>query len=257
MDAHEQKRLVFISYGGNIDASIAKLLCEFLEDLLGYKTAVYCTATNDNSTATPYGNDFSKSYMFNIKEAQVFVPLISENYMQSYTALIEMGAAYALDKKIIPFLVSGCDYNKLYPLYNIRNYEMHSIVDFDGFTKAMREICAFLKIGGGLSDEKSRDFIQKVSNLQTEHKTNVYKQKQIKLSCEKLFSDTNVYEEFIARLGREKIIDINVTNYIHDKIFECIFYFKDGKNVSDLIELLKKLGYSDGEYTLTLIGGEN
>ena len=134
------ERLAFISYGGSIDAQIAALLCDFLSDFLGYKTAVYCTASHDNRVAAPYGDDFSTSYMKNISEAKVFIPLLSENYMQSKTTLIEMGAAYALGKKFIPFLVSGCDYGKLQPLYNIRNNDMYAIDNRFGLKKALEEI---------------------------------------------------------------------------------------------------------------------
>lgn len=249
------KRIAFISYGGSIDAQIANLLCDFLVDFLGYKTAVYCTASHDNRMAAPYGDDFSDSYMNNIKEAKVFIPLLSENYLQSTTTLVEMGAAYALDKKFIPFLVSGCDYGKLQPLYNIRNNDMYAIDDRIGLKKAMEEINIVLGTSNPVSEDKCKELIRKIKQLKTGYKTNISKQKKIKFVCNKLFSNNVEYKAFIDELGKRKIIDIGITNYTHAKVCECSFYFKDTKNVSDLVSFLEEQGYSDDEYSFIEIEG--
>lgn len=253
-DTQDKKRLVFISYGGKIDAKIAELLCEFLQQYLGYTESVYCTATKDNKTATPYGEDFSKSYMQNIYESKIFIPLLSDNYMISKTALIEMGAAYALGKKFIPFLVSGCDYDKLQPLYNVRSQEMHRIEEFEGFLKAMQEIGNSLGGTTHLSDEKCKNLIREIKKLKTDYKTNIFKQKQISFSCNKLFKDKQEFEKFLDKLRKRKIVDINITSYISGEV-KCDFYFKDSKNVSDVISVLEELGYNDTEYKFTELNG--
>lgn len=249
------ERLAFISYGGSIDAQIAALLSDFLSDFLGYKTAVYCTASHDNRVAAPYGDDFSTSYMKNISEAKVFIPLLSENYMQSKTTLIEMGAAYALGKKFIPFLVSGCDYGKLQPLYNIRNNDMYAIDNRFGLKKALDEINNVLDKPNPISEEKCNALIRDIKQLKSGYKTNISKQKQIKFVCKKLFSNSDNYDSFINELGERKIIDIGITNYTHEKVFECSLYFKDTKCVSDLIAFLDEKGYLDNEYSLIEIEG--
>lgn len=249
------ERLAFISYGGSIDAQIAALLCDFLSDFLGYKTAVYCTASHDNRVAAPYGDDFSTSYMKNISEAKVFIPLLSENYMQSKTTLIEMGAAYALGKKFIPFLVSGCDYGKLQPLYNIRNNDMYAIDNRFGLKKALEEINLVLGAPNPISEEKCNALIRDIKQLKSGYKTNISKQKQIKFVCKKLFSNNDAYDSFINELGERKIIDIGITNYTHEKVFECSLYFRDTKCVSDLIAFLDEKGYLDDEYSLIELEG--
>lgn len=249
------ERLAFISYGGSIDRPIAALLCDFLSDFFGYKAAVYCTASNDNRSATPYGDDFSTSYMKNISEAKVFISLLSDNYIQSTTALIEMGAAYALGKKFIPFLVSGCDYGKLQPLYNIRNNDMYAIDNRFGLKKALEEINLVLNLPNPISEEKCNSLIYNIKQLKSGYKTNISKQKQIEFVCKKLFLNNDIYNSFIDELGKRKILDIGVTNYTYDKVLKCILYFKDTKSVADLIGFLDEKGFLDEEYSLIEIEG--
>ncbi len=255
MSNTSDERLAFISFGGSIDIEIAALLCDFLCDFLGYKSSVYCTASHDNRTSTPYGEDFSASYMNNISEAKVFIPLLSENYLQSKTALIEMGAAYALKKKFIPFLISGCDYGKLQPLYNIRNNDMYAIDDRVALQKALEEINRVLGSPNPISDDKCNSLIRNIKQKKSDYKTNISKQKQVKFVCKKLFSNNDAYNSFINELGNRSILDIGITNYTHDKVFECNLYFKDTKSVSDLINFLQEKDYSDNDYSLIEIEG--
>lgn len=239
----DTKRLVFISYGGSIDGKIASLLSDFLGGLFTYKAAVYCTASEDNRIGAPYGEDFSASYMKNISEAPIFIPLLSENYLQSTTTLVEMGAAYALEKSFIPFLVSGCDYSKLQPLYNIRNSDMYSIDDHQKFRKAIEKIGFILNRPCPMSDEKIKKFILDVKQLKTGYKTNLSKNKQIKFICRELFENPEQYESFVSELGKNNILDICITKYKSDrKIQECRLYFKDTKSVSDLMSFLDEKG---------------
>lgn len=73
--------------------------------------------------------------------------------------------------------------------------------------------------------------------------------------CDKLFSDDEKFNNLKKLLSDQKIIDINIVNYTNGKIADCYFYFKDAKNVSDLISVLDELGYTDDEYKLIEIGG--
>lgn len=249
------KRLSFISYGGSIDAEIAGILCDFLIDFFGYKSSVYCTASKDNRNATHYGDDFSDSYMNNIKEASIFIPLLSANYMQSSTALIEMGAAYVLDKKLIPFLISDCGYEKLQPLYNVRNNDMYSITNKLGLRKALEEINIVLGTSYPISEDKIKKFIQNIKGLKSGYKTNILQHKQIKFVCKKLFDNIENYNVFVNELGKNKILDICITNYTQGEVVECSLYFKDSKNVSDLVPFLEEQGFLDNEYSFIEIEG--
>lgn len=238
-----EARLAFISYGGSIDGKIAKLLCEFLCSFFPYRAAVYCTASNDNEIGAPYGEDFSNNYMENIRNARVFIPLLSENYLQSTTALIEMGAAYVLNKTFIPFLVSGCDYGKLQPLYNIRNRDMYDIDDFSKLRKALEKINSELDMSNSISEDKIKNFIQDIKGLKSEYRTNISKRKRIKFICSDLFQQREEYEDFIKKLKEESMLDICITKYVANKVEECRLYFKDSKYVSDLINYFDETGF--------------
>ena len=240
-----EKRLAFISYGGSIDAKIANLLSEFLVDFFSYKGAVYCTASDDNRVSAPYGEDFSDSYMSNIMKSEVFIPLLSENYLHSTTTLVEMGAAYALGKTFIPFLVSGCDYSRLCPLYNIRNNDMYAIDNQQKFKKALERINMILGTSNSISEDKIRGLIRDINQLKSGYKTNILKHQQIKFICNELFSKKEKYETFISNLGKENILDICITNYADEKVQECRLYFKDSKSVSDFVVFLDGSGFSD------------
>lgn len=251
---NSEKRLAFISYGGSIDAKIANLLCEFLEGFFSYKAAVYCTASDDNRVGAPYGEDFSDSYMNNIKTAEVFIPLLSENYLHSTTTLVEMGAAYALGKKFIPFLVSGCDYSKLQPLYNIRNSDMYAIDNQQKLKKALERINTVLGTSNPISEDKIRSLIRDITQLKSGYKTNISKRQQIKFVCSKLFLEKDKYETLISDLGKENILDICITNYADEKVQECRLYFKENKSVADLVTYLDGTEFSDN-YDLIEIEG--
>ena len=249
----EQKKKIFISYGGNIDSKIAILLCDFLIDFLGYKNSVYCTASKDNMVSTPYGDDFSASYMENIREADIFIPLLSGNYLESKTTLVEMGAAFALNKKFIPFLVSGCDYEKVLPLYNIRNNDMYEIDNFAGLKKAIEEINRTLGTFNPTSEDKQRKFINNIKNLKTGNTTNISKKKEVEFICRNIFENIIEYQIFIKELGKKKMIDICITHYYNEKIINCYLYFKSNKNVSDLIYFLDEKGILEKTYIFKAI----
>ena len=166
-----------------------------------------------------------------------------------------MGAAYALKKKFIPFLISGCDYGKLQPLYNIRNNDMYAIDDRVALQKALEEINRVLGSPNPISDDKCNSLIRNIKQKKSDYKTNISKQKQVKFVCKKLFSNNDAYNSFINELGNRSILDIGITNYTHDKVFECNLYFKDTKSVSDLINFLQEKDYSDNDYSLIEIEG--
>lgn len=249
-----EARLAFISYGGSIDSKIASLLCEFLGEFFSYKAAVYCTASNDNKIGAPYGEDFSDNYMENIRQAKIFIPLLSEHYLQSTTTLIEMGAAYALDKVFVPFLVSGLDYSKLQPLYNMRNRDIYAIDELPKLKKALEKINLELHQSNPISDEKIRKFVYEIKKLKTGYQTNISKHKQIKFVCRDLFQQRDAFENFIRQLGAKSILDICITKYKDDKALECRLYFKDAKSVSDLTNYLDRIGFSYN-YSLAEIEG--
>ncbi len=251
MADEKDDRLVFISYGGAIDAEIAKKLYEFLSILLRSDKAVYCTAVVNGSSGAVYGEDFAESYISNIKKAKIFIPLLSENYMHSPTALTEMGVALGDDdKKLIPFLVSDGDYGMLQPMYNIRNRELHDICDLYGLKKALHEIGHKLDREFEVNDDRCLKLIEQIDQLKTGYKTAISKNKQISIVSPRIQENKEKYQEIIEDLGQENILDICITVYKDDRITESRLYFKETKTVADLISYFNKNNIPETDYVL-------
>lgn len=241
-----EEKLVFISYGGNIDNEIAKLLAEYLIKLIG-RESLYCTALLNNTNGPAYGEDFAESYMKNIRDTKVFIQLLSPNYLSSPTALIEMGAAYALGKHIFPFIVSGGDYSQLQRLYNARNREMFSIENKKGVIKALHSLETVLDKHFEIEDDDVQVLLNKIKELDTQRRTLLSKSKEFSLICKKLFENPKNYQEIINSLGRKKIINICVNKLEEEQIVSSSIYLYDNKTIEDLRNALEEKGIKDFE----------
>lgn len=238
------KNLVFISYGGSIDKEIAKIIAEYLMQLLGSE-AVYCTALLNNTNGPAYGEDFSESYMKNIQDTTVFIQLLSPNYLCSPTALIEMGAAYALGKAILPFIVAGSDYSQLQRLYNARNREMFSIEDKKGVRKALHNLENILDKHFEIEEENIQALINNIKKLDVQKRTLLSKSKELMFDCKELFKDPKKYQDILNGLAREKIISICVNKLEHDEIVMSNIFLYDNKTIEDLRNVLEEKGIKD------------
>lgn len=241
-----EEKSVFISYGGNIDKGIAKLLAEYLVKLIG-RESVYCTALLNNTNGPAYGEDFAESYMKNIKDTKIFIQLLSPNYLGSPTALIEMGAAYALGKHIFPFIVSGGDYSQLQRLYNARNREMFSIENKKGVIKALHSLESILDKHFEIDEDDVYALLNKIKALDTQKRTLLSKSKELSFVCDGLFANPEGYQEIINWLGRKKIINICVNKIEENKIVSSNIYLYDNKTIEDFRNALEDKGIRDFE----------
>lgn len=97
---------VFISHSSR-DAEIAKALSYFLKNL-SMDTDVFCSSI---SGSISQGEDFVQCIEGGLKNSDVFIPLVSKNYIESKYCLIELGYAYSKSishkKKyyILPFCI--------------------------------------------------------------------------------------------------------------------------------------------------------
>lgn len=245
------KKIIFISYGGNIDQEIAKLLCNYLINSTGNKDMVFCSAIQDNNIGTPYGEDFVNAYSDSLANAKIFIPLISENYFDSKTAMIELGAAFILKKTMIPFLVSGCNYEKIIPLFNLRNRDLYQIDNKDAFEKAINRISEKLseeKITFTINSSSQEEIIDNIRKLKTNEKTEIKNTKEVFFESTILFNDTPKYNNFIKVLGDFKIVEICISKINNNKLVECRLYLKKSKKIDDVITVLKDIGISDYKF---------
>lgn len=91
------KPRIFFSYTAK-DSAYAELLADLL------KEKGFDTWTDANLTE---GEEWSSRMLAALKKSDLFIPLVSKEFFESSYALMELGAAYSLDKRIIPILTSG------------------------------------------------------------------------------------------------------------------------------------------------------
>lgn len=135
-----EKKKIFISFSF-LDDEFSIALADYLKDVLGENNFyIYCVAINNNYNSVKYGADFSKDFIKNVKDCDVFIPLLSLNYKRSPSALIELGAALVLDKEVMPLLLPGCTYDDFNSIYNLRNREYYGVDNFRKIKKFTERI---------------------------------------------------------------------------------------------------------------------
>lgn len=103
---------LFISHSSKDTVIIDDFIDKILKLSCGYKTSniIY---TSRQTTGVEPGDGIPSFIKENIYTADYILFMISNNYKQSEVCLNEMGAAWALDKKIIPILLPDVSFDKI------------------------------------------------------------------------------------------------------------------------------------------------
>ena len=133
---------IFISFSKKDD----KVLQAFVDHILklGLKlnnSEIICTGIEDSNPKT--GDDFKVWIKENIIESDAIIQLISQNYKSSEVCLNEMGAAWILDKKVIPLLLDPIDYKTVGFIHNTT--QLLKIDKRDDLLKLKDDLDIFLK----------------------------------------------------------------------------------------------------------------
>lgn len=132
---------VFVSHSSK-DAEIAKLLSYFLKNL-NMDIDVFCSSI---SGAINQGEDFVQCIEGGLKNSDVFIPLISKNYIESRYCLIELGYAYSKStsqkKKyyILPFCISPITRSEALlgtPLAHLQTSALNDKEDIQNFLRLL------------------------------------------------------------------------------------------------------------------------
>lgn len=104
--------LIFISHSSK-DALIVKA---FVDKILKLSLKIesdqlFCTSLDENSIRS--GEDFRDAIKQKLQQASLVILIISENYRTSEVCLNEMGAAWVLSNKVVPFIVPPIDYTSV------------------------------------------------------------------------------------------------------------------------------------------------
>jgi hypothetical protein len=108
---------VFISFSKKDDHILHVFVDHILK--LGLKLSdseINCTGIEGSNPKT--GDDFKKWIKGKIKNADVIIQLVSQNYKGSEVCLNEMGASWVLEKNVIPLLIEPIDYSNVGFIHN-------------------------------------------------------------------------------------------------------------------------------------------
>lgn len=115
---------VFISHA-TADRKMIGILIEFLQNIGINKDDIFCTSISGTLEG---GRSFVKQIKDNVQGSKVVIFLLSERFFLSYFCLAELGAAWALNRNILPVIVppiSTAEYNST-PLISIQALNMGS-----------------------------------------------------------------------------------------------------------------------------------
>ncbi|MCL1809073.1 MAG: FHA domain-containing protein [Clostridiales bacterium] len=164
---------IFISHSSQ-NAEVAREFSSFIESLAP-NIIVFCTSIDGQIRI---GNDFIETIMAELTDSTVFIPLISENFLQSKFCLIELGVAcsYLFGKNrtqeqsgyIYPFSVpptSNSDALSDTPLSNLQVCRINDISAIRSFAEALEEKGAQISSGRNQRCEKYINKIDKTLDI--------------------------------------------------------------------------------------------
>lgn len=103
---------IFISFSNKDNTVLNSFVDHFLKLGLNISSdEIECTGIEDSKPKT--GDDFKNWIKNNLKNSDIIILLISQNYKTSEVCLNEMGAAWILDKKVFPLLIEPINYNNV------------------------------------------------------------------------------------------------------------------------------------------------
>lgn len=174
-----QMKNVFISHASKDKAIVDAFVDELLVGALAVQVKdIFCTSTD--GTKITSGEDWRNEIRDNLKAAKITFLIVTQNYKESEICMNEMGAAWVLSGRTIPFIVAPIDYHSVGVLQDVRQIEI-------------------------LQDEKSldriRDIVQNELKIPAEHiKSDRWTEKK-KIFLDKLAKHlaSNPFEEPLNR----------------------------------------------------------
>lgn len=113
------KYKIFISHASMDKNVISPFIDKILT--LGCKIEekdIYCTSIDGLGIKT--GDDFREHIKESLKLSDFVLLMVSQNYKLSEVCLNEMGAAWALEKRVIPIVIDDINFNEMGVLYQVK-----------------------------------------------------------------------------------------------------------------------------------------
>ena len=103
---------IFISHSSNDSVLVNAFIKDILKIGCGFKDSdIFCTL---DSTAIKTGDDFREKIVDNMRNCDIILLFISQNYNASEVCKNELGAAWALkNKRVLPFVLPGTEFDQM------------------------------------------------------------------------------------------------------------------------------------------------
>lgn len=112
-----QNNKIFISHSSKDEPVVTAFIDKILNGGLGIKREdIFYTSGKD--TGPKSGDDFRKAIKDKLIGAVAVIQIISRNYKESEVCLNEMGAAWVLSNKVIPFILEPIHYDNVGFIHN-------------------------------------------------------------------------------------------------------------------------------------------
>ena len=136
------KKKFFISHSSSDKDIVNAFVKEILMLGCGFKyDDIFCTL---DTTSIRTGDDFREEIVKNMRECDYVLLFISENYNQSDVCKNEMGAAWALGKRVLPFVLPGISFSQMGFLNVVKQGAL--VTDKSKLDELYSEVCSFYQI---------------------------------------------------------------------------------------------------------------
>src|SRR3989338_6841490 len=110
-------KTIFISHSSEDRELVSRFVSDIHQMGLGAKeTDIYCTSVDGMNVRS--GDDFKKWIHEKITSASMIIQLITTNYKKSEICLNEMGASWALNSTVVPFIIDPVRFDNVGFIHN-------------------------------------------------------------------------------------------------------------------------------------------
>lgn len=196
----------FISHSSK-DSEVAKKFSSFLSEL-SIEVSIFCSFLNLNQ-----GDDFVEIIEHGLKDCDVFIPLISTNYLSSKYCMIELGYAYSryVDKSgkffIFPFCLPPITKDQALigtPLSHIQTEQINDKVKLHKFVNILQKKNILPNVF--LENEMINDLVDGVNTI-IMNKENILSQAVIQAVCSDLSNPNAILHECV---DQKHVVNFNL-----------------------------------------------
>ena len=198
--------IVFISHASVDKEVIREFIDNILKNGLGLSDEnIVCTSFE--WTTVPLGEDITEYIHNKIEKSNVVLTMVSQDYKKSEVCLNEVGAAWALKKRIISIVLPDSDFKQLGWLFNLD--KAIKIDDEDSLNHLQRDLCDCLNLQPKLSlnwkpcVSRFLDYFKNI--LPTKTKTYSVTQATMNAASNGINHDKTLFESFNNRFPEKKI----------------------------------------------------